>query len=226
MNSRAKIIIHLGGHDFQPVHEQAAHLQEWLGDACWCHPAESLAAFEHLGECDLLVFLGMYFSGWEGRYRPPGLAHRRAFERYVSSGRAMIFCHGAIASYDDWPSFGELAGFTWPGRRPNFGLAGEYLVRVEPPQVDPITEGIADHVLFDAPPRDVRIAPDVDARIHASIVEATGSTIPMWITGRGGRVAGAGKTAYIAAGHDLRGFTHDSTRQIWINTIRWCLARE
>jgi hypothetical protein len=227
LSERAKVIIHIGGHDFHPVHEQSALLADWLAPFCWCRAAESLAALEHLGECDLLVFLGMYYSGWEGRYRPPGDAHKRQIERYVASGRPMIFAHGAVASYDDWPRFGELAGFAWPARRPTFALPGEYLVRVAPGADEPIADDVADHLLHDAPPVDVRVADDIRARVHASIERAPDDqAMPMWVTGQGGRVRGAGKTAFIGAGHDLRAFAHPMTRQIWLNTTRWCLSAD
>ena len=226
MSGRAKVIIHIGGHDFHPVYEQAALLTGWLAEFCWCHTAESLAALEHLGECDLVVFMGMYYSGWEGRYRPPGEPHKRQVERYVASGSPMIFAHGAIASYDDWPRFAALAGFTFAGRRPTFALPGEYLVRVSRDGADePIRHGVDDHVLQEAPPSDVRVADDIGARVHASIARGADGAMPMWVTGRGGRVEGAGKTAFIGAGHDLRGFAHPMTRQIWINTAQWCLSR-
>ena len=246
MSGRAKVIIHVGGHDFHPVYEQAALLTEWLAPFCWCHTAESLAALEHLGECDLLVFMGMYYTGWEGRYRAPGDPHKRQVERYVASGGAMVFAHGAMASYDDWPRFAELAGFSFAGRRPTFALPGEYLVGVTRDDHDnnadanadadadananandaALRRGVENHVLLEAPPVDVRIAGDIAARVHASIARGADGTIPMWVTGRGGRVGGAGKTALIGAGHDLRGFAHPMTRQIWINTARWCLHRD
>ena len=231
MNGQAKVIIHIGGHDFHPVYEQAALLREWLAPFCRCHTAENLAALEHLGECDLLIFLGMYYSGWEGRYRTPGDAHRRRVERYVTSGRPMIFAHGAIVSYDDWPRFAELAGFAWPARRPTFALPGEYLVRVAREPEDPIRADVEDHVIFDAPPVDVRIAGDVRARVHACVERVPGEgpaadrrAMPMWVTGQGGRAQGAGKTAFIGAGHDVSSFMNPMTRQIWLNTARWCLS--
>jgi hypothetical protein len=225
VSERAKVIIHVGGHDFHPVHEQAALLAEWLAPLGWCRAAESLAALEHLGECDLLVFLGMYYGGWEGRYRAPGDAHKRRIERYVASGRPIIFAHGAIVSYADWPRFAELAGFAWPARRPTFALPGEYLVRVARGLDDPIRDDVSDHVLHDAPPVDVRVADDMRARVHAFIERSPGDgATPMWVTGQGGRTPGSGKTAFIGAGHDLRGFAHPMTRQMWVNTARWCLS--
>src|SRR5262245_61121538 len=108
MSARSKIIFHSAGHDFNPVFDQVQMIMSLLAPSYRCHKAESLAALEHLSECDLLIFVGMYFTGWEGRYRAPGQVHKRALERYVAAGRPVIFCHGSIASYDDWPRLAEL----------------------------------------------------------------------------------------------------------------------
>ena len=109
---RPRLIFLVGGPDFHPVNAQAAAIIDWLGDEYACHTAESLAAFEHLTECDLLVLMGMHWTGWDERYRSPSDVHRRHFEKYVKSGRPVLAAHGAVASYDDWPRFGELVGFT------------------------------------------------------------------------------------------------------------------
>src|SRR5205823_82628 len=108
---RPRLIFLVGGPDYHPVNEQAHAIIEWLGTDYACHTAESLAAFEHLTECDLLVLMGQHWTGWEGRYRSPSETHRRTFEKYVQSGRPILSAHGAIASYDDWPRFAELVGF-------------------------------------------------------------------------------------------------------------------
>ncbi len=221
MSVRPKIIFHLAGHDFHPVYEQAAAVTAWLGPAYWCHTAESLAALEHVDECDLVVFLGMYYRGWEGRYRPPGLIHRRKFERYVASGRPLILGHGAAACYDDWPRFRELTGFSWPAGRAAFALLGDYHVRVAS-EPHPVIDGVDDHVLVDAPPVGVRVASDLSPRVHAH-AEAPERSVPLVVTAEGGRVEGAGRTALLGQGHDMRGFLHPMTRRVWLNTVRWCL---
>lgn len=222
MSHRPKIIFHLAGHDFHPVYDQASAIVRWLGADYWCHRAESLAAFEHLPECDLLIFLGMYFSGWEGRYRPPGDMHRRALERYVSSGRPVILCHGAIVSYDDWPRFGQLTGFSWPAGVRSFAPAAEYAVRIEPGG-HPAVADLDDYTVFDAPPNDVQVAADMRIDVPATS-EWDASRHPLLITGQGGRVDGAGKSAFIGHGHDMRSFSNDMVRRIWVNTIQWCLT--
>jgi hypothetical protein len=223
LNARPKVIFHIGGHDFHPVYEQVKLLRAGLGDErFWAHPAESLAAFEHLAECDLLVFVGMYYSGWHGRYRAPGEVHKRALERYVSSGRPIIVVHGALGSYDDWPRFAELIGFSWSKRAPCFAPAGDYTMRVSS-AIHAVTHGVKDYTVPDAPPCDIAIAPDV----QASVLVRTNwldREIPVIITAQGGRMGGAGKTAFFGHGHDLRSLSHPAVQKLWMNLVEWCLT--
>lgn len=222
MSTKPKVIFHIGGHDFHPVYDQVKLLSAWLGEEFLCHSAESLAAFEHTAECDVLVFIGMYYSGWQGRYRTPGDLHRRAMERYVGSGRPIILVHGAIGSYDDWPRFGELVGFSWKRRTPCFAPLAEYAMRVST-EIHALTHGVNDYALFDAPPCDVEIASDMQRLVHVrtSWLERE---IPIIVTGQGGRTAGAGKTAYIGHGHELKSMAHPAVQQLWVNTVEWCLT--
>ena len=48
---------------------------------------------------------------------------------------------------------------------------------------------------------------------------------PMIVTAEGGRVDGAGKLAYLANGHDMRAFENPAMKQLWANTIEWCLKK-
>src|SRR5262245_44956072 len=145
---RQRLIFLVGGPDFHPVNEQAAAIIEWLGPDFACHTAESLAAFEHLEECDLLVLMGQHWSGWEGRYRPPSNVHRRNFQKYVQSGRPILSSHAAVASYDDWPRFGELIGFSLRWDAAKASPVDDYRVRVRP-SGHPIVDGLSDFQIHD-----------------------------------------------------------------------------
>jgi hypothetical protein len=116
--ARRTIIYHVGGPPFHPVDQQAQEIARWLGDENYVHERlEGLAAFERLDNADLLVVMGLHWTGG-GNYQPMQSRHQAAFENYVASGRPIIAHHGGIASYDDWPRFGELLGFAWIwGRR-------------------------------------------------------------------------------------------------------------
>jgi hypothetical protein len=47
----------------------------------------------------------------------------------------------------------------------------------------------------------------------------------MVITGTGARIAGAGKTAYLANGHSMKTFECEALRPLWINALKWLLER-
>jgi type 1 glutamine amidotransferase len=46
----------------------------------------------------------------------------------------------------------------------------------------------------------------------------------MVITAEGGRVAGAGRTIYLANGHDLAAFACPALRQLWLNAVQFALG--
>jgi type 1 glutamine amidotransferase len=222
-----RIVFHTGGPAFHPVDQQAAQIAGWLGDGYECQVADGLAAFDLLDGCDLFVVMGLHWTGmgeaWAGSlpYYPLTAKQQGAFERYVASGRPLIAHHGAIASYDDWPRFGELLGFTWVWGVTTHSPLGEHTVEVLPTG-HPIVAGVEAYTLFDELYYDVKVTPGLAMSVHA---EATwdGQPRPMIVTASGGRVAGAGRTVYLANGHDLRAFACPALAQIWRNAVRWAL---
>lgn len=221
MPNRSKVILHLAGHDFHPVYAQAESLIQWLSPTCACHTAESLAAFEHLAECDLLILMGMYYSGWEGRYRTPSAAHQRAFERYVAAGKPVLLHHGAIASYDDWPRFGELTGIGWASGRTAASPVDRYDVKIL--SSHPVVRGVGDFSVTDEFYYGVHLADWTRPDVHASS-RWQAHALPALIT-IDGRPEGAGRTAYLAPGGNTEAFLSDPVRTLMLNTVDWCLAR-
>lgn len=221
---RQRIIFLVGGTDLHPANKQALHIIEWLGEDYNCHTAESLAAFEHLNECDLLVLMGQHWTGLESEYRSPSEAHRRNFEKYVQSGKPLLAAHAGISSYDDWPRFGELVGFAWLWNSTASSPLGDYNIHVINTG-HPIVRGINDFTIHDELFYDIRITSDMDLQVHAE-AEWEGRKLPMVMTAEGGRMAGAGKTAYLANGHDMQSLQSPSMQQLWINAVKWCLAEE
>lgn len=224
----ARIVFHVGGPAFHPVAEQARRIAEWLGEDCECTLADGVAAFELLDSCDLFVAMGLHWTGmgaeWAGSlpYKPLEPRHQEAFAAYVASGRPIIAHHGGIASYDDWPRYGELLGFTWVWGVTTHSPLGDHTVRVLPTG-HPIVAGLADYTLYDELYYDVQITPGLQPIAHA-VAEWEGEARPMILTAEGGRVAGAGRTAYLANGHDLRAFACPALAQVWRNTVAWALG--
>lgn len=223
----ARIVFHVGGPAFHPTAEQAQQIVEWIGDSHECHIAEGVSAFDLLDACDLFVAMGLHWTGmseeWAGglHYQPLQTCHQTAIEAYVASGRPVIAHHGGIASYNDWPRYGELLGFTWVWGVTTHSPIGEYTVKVLPTN-HPIMAGVSDYTLIDELYYDVQITPGMTVETHA-VAMWEGQARPMIVTAYGGRVPGAGRTIYLANGHDLRAFACPMLRQVWCNAIRFAL---
>jgi type 1 glutamine amidotransferase len=221
MNKR--ILFHVGGPDFHPVAGQATAIAEWLGDDYSYEQHDGEVAFDHLDDCDLLVLMGLHWTGMKQDYRPLHPRHKEAFEKYVASGRPLIAHHGAIASYDDWPRFGELVGFAWVWGTTTHSPVGDYTIEVLPTG-HPIVKGMSDYRLTDELYYLVKLAEGFRPQVHAQ-VEWAGEKRPIISTGQGGRIAGAGKVAYLANGHDMRAFECPQLKTLWQNAVHWALAK-
>jgi len=223
-----QIMFHTGGPAFHPVAEQATMLMGWLGERYQYAMYDGVDAFEHLEACDLLVLMGLHWTGmsadWCGNlaYRPMDEEHRHAFESYIASGRPVLAHHGAIASYDDWPRFGELLGFTWVWGTTTHSPIDTYQVQALPTQ-HPIITGVYDYTIYEELYYNVRVTPGLAATVHAA-TSWEEHPAPMILSAQGGRTPGAGRTVYLANGHDLRAFEAPMLKTIWVNAITWLLA--
>ena len=94
-----------GGLPMHPTTAQAGTIRDWLGDSARCEIVEGPAAFEGLEEVDLLVMMGLHWTGmaadWAKRlpYESPTPAQRAGFLNYAASGRPLLLAHGGIASF-------------------------------------------------------------------------------------------------------------------------------
>jgi type 1 glutamine amidotransferase len=223
MAEAKRIVFHVGGPAFHPVDLQANQIVQWLGPEYRCSIHEGARAFDHLDQADLLVLMGLYWTGSHIEYVPLNGRHKEALERYVASGRPILSHHGAIASYDDWPRFGELTGFAWIWGKTNHSPVGTYTVQV-PKSSHPITRELTDYTLVDELYYDIQVTRGLEPTVHATATW-NGLSMPMIMSASGGRTAGAGKTAYLANGHDMRAFEGAALKTVWLNTVRWLLER-
>jgi type 1 glutamine amidotransferase len=216
--NRKRIVFHVGGPDFHPVAEQARQIIGWLDHRYECEVHDGLAAFEQLNGADLLVLMGLHWAGMAPQmtYHPLTPRHQAALEAYAASGRPIVAHHGAIASYDDWPRFGELVGFAWIWGTTNHSPVGEYAVRVLP-TAHPVVAGVGDFSIRDELYYDIAIAPGLEVTTHAH-AEYQDRRLPMVMTAHD-----AGKRVYLANGHDLRAFECPAMKTLWTNAIGWSL---
>ena len=216
------IVFHIGGPEFHPVEQQSQVIAGWLGSAFDYRWYDGVDAFEHLDGCDLLVLMGLHWRGMAPLpYRPMRENHQKAFRDYVASGRPLIAHHGAIASYDDWPNFGGLIGFSWVWNLTTHSPVGDYTIGVLT-SGHPVVRGVVDYRLHDELYYNIQIAAEFKPTIHAQVLWDL-QRRPMVMTAEGGRIAGAGKVVYLANGHDMRAFESSALQRLWINAVKWCL---
>jgi hypothetical protein len=220
MSHSHRIVFFLGGPDFHPVLDQAQAIAGWLGSGYKSTFCFGRDAFEHLEACDLFVVMGLHWTGMGDDYEALNESDKRAFESYVASGRPLLIHHGAIASYDDWPRFGELLGFTWIWGSTNHSPVDMYRVEVAEPH--PVVHGISSFEICDELYYDIAVTQGMSIREHA-YAYWEGKQLPMVMTVNGGRIDGAGKAVYLANGHDMRAFEAPALKQLWVNAVHWLL---
>ena len=226
MGSTSRIVFYVGGPDFHPTRQQAEQAAAWLGPAYEYEYRDGLSAFEALDTCDLFVLMGLHWTGSQTadgkpNYLPIEDKHKQSFETYVRSGKPLLAPHGAVASFDDWPRYGELVGVTWVWDTSTHSPLDRHTVRILPTG-HPLTDGLEDYTLQDELYYNLRLTPSLPAIVHA---EATweGKGRPMLISGNGGRVDGAGRMVYMANGHNMLAYECPAIQTIWRNAVKWLL---
>ncbi len=225
----------LTGGPYHPVAAQFAAFQHDLGEAVEIHCFDGVEVFEHLDECDLLVLAGLHWTGssadshaWpEGvrrcAYEPPDERQKKAYSDYVASGRPLLGWHGGIASYDDWPEFGLSLGFRWDWRVTTHTLYGWWNITTVGGD-HPAISGVSGYRIQDELYYNLQVTPDFPFEVLAWAEVAEAIRFPMIVVGEGGRVTGAGRTAYLANGHDLASTANPDFRKVVVNTIGWLLG--
>jgi hypothetical protein len=224
----------LAGGPYHPVAAQFALIGSLLGDRAMVVCRDGSSAFDELAACDLLVLGGLHWTGVESGthlwpdgvepspYRSPDAAQKRAFVDYVASGRPLLAWHSGTGSFDDWPEFGALLGFTWVWGKTAHSQYANWHVDVEPTG-HPVVAGIESYDVDDELYYDIEVTPGLQTTVHATALYDDARR-PMVITAEGGRIAGAGRTAFLANGHDLQTLESADFRRVIVNTIDWLLA--
>ena len=231
-----KIHFHTGG-PFHPTAAQAKRLAEFLGEAYEIVPKEGTAIFDDLDSCDLFVAAALHWTGmgqhldkpdwWPEEapltdYVAPTKAQKEAFRAYVRSGHPILGFHGGVACYDDWPEYGELLGVKWDWPVSNHGLFQDWTV--EPLDTGhPVLDGVETYTLKDEIYGNLQITPRLPYTVHAQATVAE-MKFPMILTAEGGRIEGAGKTAYLANGHNMQTIKSQTFLRVVRNTINWLLT--
>lgn len=231
------ITMQVGG-PYHPTRQQAEILQGWLPNNIRLNIAHSTDAFDQLDNCDLFIAGGLNWTGlgedggthdWTYDeafgYRPASKSQKQAFRNYVSSGRPVLGFHGGIASFDDWPEFGQLLGTRWDWRVSNHGPITQWTMTIID-QTHPIAAGITEteYTLDDEEVYvNLQIAQDTDYSVVCQ-ADFHGARFPILFAGEGGRCAGSGRWAYFGNGHSLKASECPTFKPLLLNTINWLLA--
>lgn len=233
MSDNPRIHVLTGG-PYHPVAEQFALIGSLLGERATVICRDGAAAFDDLDGCDLLVLAGLHWTGldtgghvWpdgveQSLYQQPNDAQRRSYVGYVASGRPLLAWHGGTGSFDDWPEFGALLGFTWLWGTTSHSQYSRWHVDVEPTG-HPVVAGLDGWDVDDELYYDIAVTPGLEPDVHATS-PYEGVARPMLMTATGGRVPGAERTAFLANGHDMQTLESADFRRAIVNTIDWLLS--
>lgn len=239
MEAMKRLLFQTGG-PWHPVVQQAELVRSWLPADWQLETAPAGEALERLTNADLFIAAGMVWPAMDEPMPPeawtqagiaphayirPSNAQKDAFRSYVASGRPILVLHGGILCFEDWAEYGKLLGFRWDWGYTGHSKYGEWPVRVMS-DAHPAVAGVQDFRVHDELYFNVLIPPEADVRVHAKAQFADWVEFPMVMTidGAAGRIAGAGRTAYLANGHTMQSMQPPAIRQLWLNTLRWLLG--
>jgi type 1 glutamine amidotransferase len=193
----------------------------------------------HLKGTDLLIVAGLYWTGsptvkWTTPvpYRTPTECEKEALRLYIQGGGAVLGFHGGIASFDDWPEFSQLIGYGWNWAITTHGPVQDYRVYAAGATpwlgwthaVDTASSaGPAEFTLCDENYFNIQLNPGVQYQTHLKM-DCGAVQLPMLLSCNGNHFPGAGRSAYLALGHDERAHSHPMFQATLWDTIGWLLG--
>lgn len=233
-----RLLFQTGG-PWHPLPQQVELIRSWLPAEWKLETAFAAEALDRLDGADLFIAAGMVWpeldkplpaEAWKQAgitahpYTRPTESQKDAFRRYIGSGRPVLTLHGGILCFEDWAEYGRLLGFRWHWGFTGHSRYAEWPVKVAT-GTHAVVAGVDDFRVHDELYFNVVIPPDANVQVHARAQCAEWVEFPMMMTleGPAGRIAGAGRSAYLANGHDLRSMEPAGIRQLWLNTLRWLL---
>ena len=232
MNKPLKIVW-LGGGQCHPVDAQAKIIAGWLGEKFEIINHAGAEAFDALDGADLLVVAGLHYTDmgnpfWKPpmEYIPPTEARKQKFRDYLARGGRLLGFHGGVASFNDWPEFGELCGVRWDWKVTCHGPIGE-TKSVVAATGHPAVAGFTAETEFltqnDETYLNLQMTPRWAYDLHAWSLHG-GVRFPMLVTADCGPAPGSGRMAYIMIGHSVEAMEAPEVRKIWKSTMAWLTA--
>ncbi|WEK17725.1 MAG: ThuA domain-containing protein [Candidatus Pedobacter colombiensis] len=214
------ILIITGGHGFKqiPFYNMFDSLGNISYDKLKQPEANELIASPAVDKYDALVFYDMYDT-----ITPP---QKQAYLKLLNKGKAMIFLHHSLVSYQKWDEFQRIIGgkyYTEPTVINGDTLSSNYQhdviipVKIEDPK-HPVTRGLKDFEIHDEVYGRFGIQPGIKPLL--STTHPGSSRYIAWINPYGNN-----KVLFIQLGHGPEAFANPNYRKLLKQGIEWSVAQ-
>ena len=216
---KIRVLVITGGHGFEhaPFYDVFNALQNITYDTVAQPQANELIASPDVNKYDVLVFYDMVDS-----ILP---AQQQAYINLLNKGKAMIFLHHSLVSYQNWPEFIKIVGGQYHTSpvvvngdtlRANYEHDVTIPVKVEDKQ-HPVTSGINDFEILDEVYGGVEILPTVKPLL--STTQPKSMHYVAWINHYGNS-----DVLYIQLGHGPAAYSNPNYRKLIQQAIEWSAA--
>jgi len=217
---KISVLIITGGHDFEhgPFYAVFDALPNVHYDTLAQPQANALIATSEIDKYDVLVFYDMFDS-----ILP---TEQQAYVDLLKKGKAMIFLHHSLVSYQNWGEFIHVVGgkyHTRPVVVKGDTLKGNYEhdvtmpIRIEDKK-HPVTAGINDFDIVDEIYGDTEILPTVKPLLSTSLTKSM--RYLAWINHYGNS-----DVLYIQLGHGPTAYANPNYRKLLQQAIEWSYTR-
>jgi uncharacterized protein len=217
---KIKVLIVTGGHDYfrKPFYAAFDAIPSISYDTIVHPEANKLIGSPEIGRYDVLVFydMGVAISAEQ----------KAAYVNLLQKGKAFIYLHHSLVSYQDWPEFVRFVGGQYHTRpvvinkdtlHANYRDNELVPVRIEDKK-HPVTKGINNFEIRDEIYMDAEILPTVKPLLsttHPESMKYLG-----WINQYGNS-----EVLYIQLGHGDSGLSNPNFRKLLRQAIEWSAER-
>ncbi len=217
---KIKVLIITGGHGFEhgPFYDVFNAIPTIGYDSLLQPQANALIASPEVNNYDVLIFYDLVDS-----LLP---AQQQAYINLLNKGKAMIFLHHSLVSYQNWPEFIKIVGGQYHTQpvvvngdtlRANYEHGVTIPVKVENKQ-HPVTKGISDFEIEDEIYGGSEILPTVAPLLSTTLPKSM--RYLAWVNHYG-----KSDVLYIQLGHGPSAYTNPVFRKLIRQAIEWSAAR-
>jgi type 1 glutamine amidotransferase len=215
------VLVITGGHGFkqEPFYNMFDSLGKAISYDKLAQPAANeLIASPAVDKYDALVFYDMYNS-----ITP---SQKQAYIQLLKKGKAMIFLHHSLVSYQDWDEFQQIIGGKYyekatlvKGNNIKSSYAHDVIIPVKIENTKhPVTRGLKDFEIYDEVYGDFGTQPNIKPLL--STTHPGSSHYIAWINPYGNS-----DVLFIQLGHGPEAFGNPNYRKLLLQGIKWSVLR-